>query len=273
MLFGLIKRKTRWDLAREAFKKKDTFLSRIAHNPQKILTEPWHKAIEAHYLGQIVFGASDGIITAFAAIAGITGAGFPPEIVLIIGLTYLIAEGFALAAGEYLSYRSINEYVDHEIKREQWEVDNFPEAEKSEIREIYRLKGLSGKQLEDMTNLITSNKKLWIDIMVQEELGLSKKQVEAPIKNSAIVFFSFFISGFMPLMAYAFTILTSWNSSYLFLAACIITSATMFIVGALREIVTGLNWFRSGLEMLISGGTAAAVAYFIGFLLHGLFKV
>jgi VIT1/CCC1 family predicted Fe2+/Mn2+ transporter len=44
----------------------------------------------------------------------------------------------------------------------------------------------------------------------------------------------------------------------------------LFTLGALKTILTGKNWFKSGLEMLLVGGVAASAAYLVGLLLGGL---
>jgi VIT1/CCC1 family predicted Fe2+/Mn2+ transporter len=58
------------------------------------------------YLADIVYGANDGIITTFAIISGVTGAKLSGQIVLILGLANLLADGFSMGASNYLSLRS-----------------------------------------------------------------------------------------------------------------------------------------------------------------------
>jgi len=48
------------------------------------------------------------------------------------------------------------------------------------------------------------------------------------------------------------------------------TAATLFGLGAARSLVTGVGWFRGGMEMLVVGGAAAAVAYAVGAVLRAL---
>lgn len=59
-----------------------------------------------HYLGDLVYGANDGIITTFAIMAGVAGADLPPVVVLILGLANLVADGFSMGASNFLSLRS-----------------------------------------------------------------------------------------------------------------------------------------------------------------------
>ncbi|MFQ5696412.1 MAG: VIT1/CCC1 transporter family protein [Terriglobia bacterium] len=64
----------------------------------------------AHHIGDLVFGANDGIITTFAVVSGVSGAALSPRIAIILGLANLLADGFAMGAGNYLGMRSEQEY-------------------------------------------------------------------------------------------------------------------------------------------------------------------
>jgi vacuolar iron transporter family protein len=59
-----------------------------------------------HYLGDMVYGANDGIITTLAVVAGVTGAGLSARVVVILGVANLIADGFSMGASNYLAIRS-----------------------------------------------------------------------------------------------------------------------------------------------------------------------
>mgnify|MGYP001563438451 CR=1 FL=1 len=58
------------------------------------------------YLGQFVYGGIDGSVTTFAVVAGATGAQLSSVIVIILGFANLIADGFSMAVGAYLSSKS-----------------------------------------------------------------------------------------------------------------------------------------------------------------------
>lgn len=63
-----------------------------------------------HYLSPLVYGANDGIITTFAVVSGATGATLAPEIVVILGIANLFADGFSMGVSNYLSMKSKREY-------------------------------------------------------------------------------------------------------------------------------------------------------------------
>lgn len=64
----------------------------------------------AHHIGDLVFGANDGIVTTFAVVSGVQGANLSPRVAIILGLANLLADGFAMGAGNYLGNRSQQEY-------------------------------------------------------------------------------------------------------------------------------------------------------------------
>ena len=64
------------------------------------------REIFQHYLGDLVYGANDGIVTTFAVVAGVAGAELPPRVVLILGVSNLLADGFSMGASNYLAIRS-----------------------------------------------------------------------------------------------------------------------------------------------------------------------
>lgn len=119
-----------------------------------------------------VYGATDGAVTTFAVVAGVIGAALSPSIVLILGFANLFADGFSMAIGNYLGSKSQREFIEKERKKEEWEIDNLVEQEKQEIKDIYMKKGFKAELLDEIVNVITSRRKVWIDTMMREELGL-----------------------------------------------------------------------------------------------------
>lgn len=59
-----------------------------------------------YYIGDIVYGANDGIVTTFAVVAASAGAGMSSTVIIILGIANLIADGFSMGASKYLSLKS-----------------------------------------------------------------------------------------------------------------------------------------------------------------------
>lgn len=81
-----------------------------------------------------------------------------------------------------------------------------------------------------------------------------------PFRHGTATFLAFILAGVVPLVAYVLP-LRGWEP---FPVAIVLTALTLFAVGASRAFVTRHSWWRSGTEMLLVGGAAAAVAYFVG---------
>lgn len=81
--------------------------------------------IARHYIGDLIYGANDGIITTFAVVAGVTGGSLSARAILIVGVANLFADGLSMGVGNYLSIRS------NESARA---AQNLPEAEAAPAR-------------------------------------------------------------------------------------------------------------------------------------------
>ena len=126
--------------AREAFVTRDAEASRTAH---ETTDAPELHQTGGEHVKTIVFGGLDGILTAHAVIAAAVGAKLAPGHVLALGVSNVLADALSMGVGEYLSARSYNNYVQHELNREKWELENYPEGEVREMVNLYVAKGMS----------------------------------------------------------------------------------------------------------------------------------
>ncbi|MBT8229160.1 MAG: VIT1/CCC1 transporter family protein, partial [Bacteroidia bacterium] len=89
------------------------------------------------YLGEFVYGGIDGCVTTFAVVAGAVGAGLDSIIIIILGFANLLADGFAMSIGAYLSAKSESDNFKKYKEKEYWEIENMRESEVEEVREIF----------------------------------------------------------------------------------------------------------------------------------------
>lgn len=214
------------------------------------------------YLPEVVYGSIDGIVTTFAVVAGSAGADFEITIVLILGMANLFADGLSMSVGSYLSRKSEQDNYQKHLRIEEWEIENMPDVERQEIEEIYRAKGFEGKELEMVVNRITSNKQVWLDTMMKDELGLSLER-KSPLKAGLTTFISFVVAGAIPLVAYLLAY-TNWVTVNPFVLASVITLLTFVLIGYVKTYVTRIGLLRSITETLLLGTLAATVAYLLG---------
>jgi VIT1/CCC1 family predicted Fe2+/Mn2+ transporter len=213
---------------------------------------------------EVVFGMNDGIVSIFALLAGIAGAGVPAQQILLTLLAATIAGALSMAAGQYLSAKSARKYVESEIHKERLEIKLIPDVERDEIRRIYHNKGFSGDMLEQIVTQITSDPDLWVKEMVVDELGVAEIEQEGELKGVGIIFIAFMAGSMFPTLPYM--VLQFLGGTTLFWVATIVTFFGLFLVGALKKFVTGQNWLKSGIEMLVAGTLAFIASYGIGLL-------
>lgn len=246
---------------------KDFDQLRSEHTPEAIRRRlqygPKH-----NYLRDFVYGAVDGAVTTFAVVSGVAGAHLSVHIVMILGLANLIADGFSMAVSNFLGTQAEHELRQQARKMEEQHIKKIPEGEREEVRQIFAAKGFKGEDLERAVNIITSNPNLWVETMLQEEMGISGKEPSA-WQAALSTFSAFVIIGSFPLLSFFFHFIfpaVGFNPFYL---SAIITGIAFFIVGALKGQFVGKPWLAAGLETFFVGGAAAFLAYLVGVLLRG----
>src|SRR5262245_24221936 len=160
------------------------------------------------YLRDFVYGAVDGIVTTFAVVSGVAGAGLSSGVVIVLGAANLVGDGFSMAASNYLGTRADRQLVARARRIEEEHVGAYPDGEREEIRQIFRAKGLSGKDLEQMVALVTSDRKHWIDTMILEEYGLSLEGA-TPWRAAVMTFAAFVLFGALPLLSFLYEFFTA----------------------------------------------------------------
>ena len=105
--------------------------------------------------------------------------------------------------------------------------------------------------------------------MMVEEHGLLE-ETGNPTKRAVATFVAFVVAGALPLLVYVLGLFIQEVEDIAFPVAIVLSGLALFGLGAAKVMVTELRWFRSGMEMLIVGGIAASIAYFVGYLLQGL---
>lgn len=220
------------------------------------------------YLGEFVYGGIDGSITTFAVVAGAFGAHLESSIVIILGLANLIADGFAMSVGSFLSAQSQKQQYNKYEQREYWEIEHLRLSEVQEIREIFEAKGFEGELLERVVEKITENKDHWVDMMMKHELEMVPEN-RSSIAIGLATFLSFILVGFIPLLIYILDYIERLDVN-LFLISSILTSIAFIAIGWLKSYVTNSNKVKGIIETWLLGASAAALAFVVGGILEKL---
>lgn len=228
------------------------------------LQEPSHG-----HLRDFIYGAVDGIVTTFAVVAGATGAGLESRVVVILGLANLIADGFSMSMGNFLGSRAEREQRESAEIDERRQIDEMPEGEREEVRQIYAAKGLEGEVLDAVVDAITSDRDRWVETMLTEELGFAAVP-PSPMRAALTTFAAFVALGSLPLVVYLVQAAAGIDVPVPFAWSAILTAVAFFSVGALKSRFVEQPWWRAGVETLSMGGVAAGLAYLVGVLLQSV---
>lgn len=219
--------------------------------------------MEQHKRGAVLFrefilGGQDGLVNVLGIILGIAVATQDAKIVIIAGLAAAFAESISMGAVAFTSTKAIEDYYESEEAREKYEMQHYPAVEKKEIYDIYRKKGFRDNLLKQIVNHITSSKKRWLDIMMKEELNLTRESIGA-LKAAFIVLASSFVGSFIPLMPFFFMQIKA-----AIMLALAISAISLFITGAIEAKLTVGNLVSKGIQLMLIGMLAAFVGFIVG---------
>ncbi|HLD89294.1 MAG TPA: VIT1/CCC1 transporter family protein [Candidatus Nanoarchaeia archaeon] len=225
---------------------------------EKQAKEPWHFT-EGGFLREATFGISDGIVTTLALVAGVTGATTESKIIVVAGLAGTFASAISMGLGSYISTKSQQEFYRSEIARESREIEETPEQEKEELRELYRRKGFNKREIEMIVKRIGSDKKIMLKLMMDEELGLGSQSFESPVKNGLTIGIADLLAAMIPVLPFFFT-----APATALAIAVALSMLVLFLTGVYKTKFTRKSWIKSGLETMMVGAIATIVSYWLG---------
>jgi VIT1/CCC1 family predicted Fe2+/Mn2+ transporter len=224
--------------------------------------EPWHRGDRSGALRAGVFGISDGLVSNTALVMGFAGSGVSRTVTLLAGVAGLLAGSFSMAAGEYVSMSSQREMYQREIALEETELAEKPEEEHAELVLIYRAKGLSRADAEQLASKIMSDRSVALDTLAREELGLDPDELGSPWSAALSSLLAFALGAFVVVVPYL-----AGSGTAALVTAIVLALAAMFGVGASIGALNGRNAVKSGLRQVIAGAVAAAVTFGVGHLI------
>lgn len=221
---------------------------------QRLSAEPKH-----NYLRDWIYGGIDGSVTTFAVVSGVAGAELSPWIILILGFANLFADGFSMAASNFLGTKAELDDWRRLEAIENRHIDVAPEGEREEVKQIFEMKGFEGDDLRRMVDLITADRERWIRTMLMEEYGLPR-EVRSPWIAAVSTFTAFLICGLVPLVPFLLGLRQSLTVSM------VMTATVFFAIGSAKSKWATTSWWQSGLTTFLVGVIAAGLAYGVGVL-------
>lgn len=146
------------------------------------------------------------------------------------------------------------------IEEERWEIEHHRQQERLELTEMYLAKGLTGKLLEEVIDVLMADDNRLLRVMLEEELGITLEAYEHPLKQAAGAFCGSVASA--ALCLFGFWAFPSFGMPIC--AAILITIATTISTRLERN----RSWDTIVWNLAIAGLTAGCV-YFLTSILAG----
>ena len=214
-------------------------------------------------LREVVFGAQDGIISTVALTTSVAAAVGTTSTVLVAGLAAITAGIISMAAGAYLGSRAEQDVRDGEIARELRELEEKPAEEFAELVILLQREGQTYENAVHLANDIAQDKTLWLNTLLEKELGISPDISGSPVKDALVMGVSFGLSAILPIAPYFFL-----DVSPVAIGLSIGLSLTgLFALGLTKGRIVRKSPLLQGLEILGIGAASAALGYALGELL------
>ncbi len=222
------------------------------------------------YFTEVIYGGIDGIVTTFAVVAGFSGAMLSSDdttqltflVVLLFGLANLFADAASMGLGNYLSVRSEKDQYHISRKNEEDLIKNDPEKERELTRSILKEKGFTEEDARSLSVIYQKNHDYWVDFIMTHKLEVSDPRGTNPVFTGLATFLSFLVFGTIPLLPFIF--MESEIADLAFYFSLGGTFAALIALGVLKWRVVGVSLYSSLVEVLLVGGAAAAIAYYVG---------
>lgn len=232
--------------------------------PRSRLSKPTGEADEhsavRNYVRDLILGFNDGLVSVYAIVAGVAGAGLATGQIAIAGLAAATAGALSMGLGEYISTKSQTEYYAAEAQREREHIRKFPALEREELHEMLEKKDYPPALVAPLAAHIMADEDRFVDFMMREEFGVGEESERSPFVAMGIVMLAFVVGAILPLIPFLLGI----GEMTGLLAASALSIAGLFVAGGLKAKTSGLAAWRSGLEMTVLGVLAAAITYGVG---------
>jgi predicted membrane protein (TIGR00267 family) len=212
-----------------------------------------------NWLRDVILGGQDGLVNVLGIVLGVSAASGDNKILIAASMAAAFAEAVSMGAVAYTSTLTERDHYLKELERETLEVENSPEAETQEVREIYAKKGFSGDLLEKIVSQVTSNKENWVKIMMDEELGLEDVDTKKIILTSLVVALAALLAAFIPIIPFMFL-----PHTQAVVCAIAASCVSLFAIGIYEAKTYVGVWWKKGLQMTVIGLGAALVGFLIG---------
>lgn len=226
----------------------------------ELVSTPHHRQISDGGFRAALFGLMDGLVTNVSLILGFAGANPGHNIIRLAGLAGLVAGAFSMGSGEYLSMRAQKELYGYEIDVERRALQDEPDLEREELRDIFLGRGIDAELAERLSTDLMRDPDLALRTHTREELGIDPSATGSPWIAALSSFLFFSVGAFIPLLPWI--VISTGNVIWWSVA---LAGGSIIFVGAAVGHFTRRGIIYSALRALIIMSLASAVTFGVGY--------
>jgi VIT1/CCC1 family predicted Fe2+/Mn2+ transporter len=246
-------------------------MNELIRSPLEKRLKDWHGEIwhttRGRLIRDIVYAVDTGLVTTVSFLAGVSVYLLVREKVILAGLIQIAAGTMSIFFGSYISTKAQRHFFENQIEREKREIEEDPQKETQEIRDIFADMGFLKEEQELAVERITANKDSWLKFMVQEEIGISPGLIDNPFEIGFLSAGSFLLGALPAILPFFF--FASVNKALAISAVSVL--AFLFILGIAKSKITKVHWLSSGAETLFIGALSCGAGFFLGRITAGYF--
>lgn len=242
-----------------------------------------------------VFGVNDGLVSNLALVLGVLGSGVGSTVVLITGVSGLLAGALSMAAGEFISVRSQNELLGASTPQTSSSaMAANVDVEANELALVFRARGMSEAEAQykadQLFARISHSAESYAESFsggghspenpspenpstevrggeAAEDEEFAEAHTPGGAWEAAISSFCFFAGGaLLPILPFIFGASTTLGA----VIAVVLVSLALLITGAVTGILSGKPPAWRGLRQLLIGLGAAGITYLLGLAFGGV---
>jgi VIT1/CCC1 family predicted Fe2+/Mn2+ transporter len=223
-----------------------------------------HYSQRAGWLRAMVLGANDGLVSTASLMMGVSGGDSDLQIMVLTGLSGMVAGALSMAAGEYVSVSSQKDSELADLKRERAEFLKGPIHRKAELEElvaIYINRGLRPELARQVAEEIhDKDLEEIVKVHARDELGIDTEDLAKPFQAAWTSAIAFCIGAAIPLLAGSFI------KDYVarVITIVVVSSLALVAFGATGAILGGAPLLRASLRVLLGGWLAMGVTFGVG---------
>jgi predicted membrane protein (TIGR00267 family) len=177
----------------------------------------------------------------------------------VAGLAAALAGMVSMATGAYLGSRAEQDVRRAEIEREARELEENPAEEFAELMVIFQREGKTFEEARELADQISQDKELWLNTLIEKELGISPEDTSNPIKDALVMGMSFIVAAAIPIIPYLF-----WGVNTAIAVSVTAGLTALFALGIAKGRLVQRSPLLQGLEILGIGIASAGIGFLLG---------